>query len=169
MRNICVFDHMHKLSYYYFTFVLEVESSFAYHQPSYHHFCTDVLYFHSIIKLYEMGKDTVPSTSIEPHWYFRFNAPIFFISSSQEIISWNWRMMAYLLQIHRAAIDPPLISFTQNRIKGLFHVNRKCVLSYHQNYWKFHSLQRIWNTGSSFSENRRVEITLSQRLKMTPK
>lgn len=67
MRNIDVFDHTHKLGYNYFTFVLEVESSFAYQQASYHNFCTDVLYFHSIIKLYEMGKDTVPSTSIEPH------------------------------------------------------------------------------------------------------
>ncbi len=110
-QNIYVFDHRHKLYRKNYTFVFEVEGSFSDKQSSNHYLSTNILNLHSIIKLNIMWINTIPTSIIESNRYSRLNTSIFFISSSNQIISRNWGMMTNLLEINRASIYISLISF----------------------------------------------------------
>lgn len=93
-------------------FVFKVEGSFSYKQTSNHYLSTNVLNLHSIIILNIMWINTIPTSIIESNRYSRLNTSIFFISSSNQIISRNWGMMTNLLEINRASIYISLISFS---------------------------------------------------------
>lgn len=63
-------------------------------------------------------------------------------------------MMADLLEIDGAAIDPALVGFSQNRIERFFHMYGKSVFSHHEDDRVFHSFQRVFDLGCPFGKDR---------------
>lgn len=66
------------------------------------------------------------------------------IASSFKKESSNWRMMAYLLGVSRAPIDPALKSFTNDRIEWFFYGNiKKKRVAYTENDSSDESFEQI--------------------------
>lgn len=94
-----------------FTFVFKLESTVADKHSSYDYFGTNIFDFVSIVELDKVRVQTIAATLVQSNLYLGFNAAIFFIASALEKVSWDWRMVANLLKIDRAAVDPTLIGF----------------------------------------------------------
>lgn len=159
-----VFYHRHKLHKNKLTLVLKLKSSITHQHPSNHYLSANVLNFHPVIEFNYMRVKTKTATLVQTNRNTRLNRTILLITTTQHVISRHRRMMTYLLKINRTTVNPSLVSLTQNRIERLFHVNRKRILSHHDNNRVFHSFKRVSNSSCLLSKNRRIEVSPCNRL-----
>jgi len=79
------------------TLIFKIKWSFSENNATYHHFTKANLNNRSIIKFNEIRLIWVPNQRVKSKSCFRTNTAIHLVSSTQHVISHNWRMMTYLL------------------------------------------------------------------------
>lgn len=160
-----VFYRRYKLFEGIITFVLESESALSDQQSSDGHFGADVFYLHTIIEFNVMRIAAISAglVNVESEGYFGLDRSILFVAPPHHIVSRNGWMVTDLFKINGTAINPALVSLSQNRIERFLHVYTQSILSHHDNNRIFHPFQRILDVSSTLDEYGSVELTSCDR------
>lgn len=105
-----------------FTFLVQVKSPLSKNCSIYYHSIWSNVYYSLIIKLYPFDTPTEHFCMIHSHWNLWLNRSIYFETPSDIIKIWNFRMMAYLLEIDWTSINPDLNGFPENRIERFLKI-----------------------------------------------
>ena len=84
------------------------------------------------------------------------NAARELVAPSFHEVGRNWRMMAYLLEVNWASVDPSLVGFAQNRVEGLFHgqVNERAAEAGSQDGLEL--IKRVLSVGHRLKKPRKI-------------